>query len=156
MCGDREAAVRLDAALSGPGCPLGLDADALVLLGASAIPLARRLHGRAAVLTPHEGEFVRLFGAQTGSRVDRARKAAAAAQAVVVLKGPDTVVAAPDGRAAISGSPSFWLSTAGTGDVLSGVIAAMLARGLEPLEAACGGAWLHGRSEEHTSELQSL
>src|SRR3546814_17485215 len=103
MCGDREAAVRLDAALSGPGCPLGLDADALVLLGASAIPLARRLHGRAAVLTPHEGAFVRLFGAQTGSRVDRARKAAAAAQAVVVLKGTDTVVAAPDGRAAISG-----------------------------------------------------
>ncbi|API58988.1 bifunctional ADP-dependent (S)-NAD(P)H-hydrate dehydratase/NAD(P)H-hydrate epimerase [Tardibacter chloracetimidivorans] len=143
---DREASVRLDAALSGPGCPLVLDADALVLLGASAIPVARRLHGRAAVLTPHEGEFVRLFGAQTGSRVDRARKAAATAQAVVVLKGPDTIVAAPDGRAAISGSPSFWLSTAGTGDVLSGVIAAMLARGLEPFEAACAGVWLHGEA----------
>jgi hydroxyethylthiazole kinase-like uncharacterized protein yjeF len=143
---DREASVRLDAALSDISHPLVLDADALVLLGASAIPVARRLHGRKAVLTPHEGEFARLFGSLPGNRIERARTAANMAQAVIVLKGPDTVVAAPDGKVKIADAPNFWLSTAGTGDVLSGVIAAMLSRGLEPFEAACAGVWLHGEA----------
>ena len=72
--------------------------------------------------------------------------AAHAAQAVIVYKGPDTVVAAPDGRAAIAPSASHWLATAGTGDVLAGVIAAMRAAGLDAFEAACSGVWLHGRA----------
>ena len=140
---DGPASQRLDAVLDS-GRALVLDADALILLGGDALPVARRLHGRPAVLTPHEGEFTRLFGDLGGSKIDRARAAAKTAGAVVVLKGPDTVVAAPDGRAAIAGRTSFWLSTAGTGDVLAGVIAAMLARGLPPFEAATAGVWLHG------------
>src|SRR3546814_896457 len=142
---DREALLRLDAALV-QRHPLVLDADALVLLGASAVPVKKRLHGRTAILTPHEGEFTRLFGALPGSRIDRARAAAAASGAVIVLKGADTVVVAPDGRAGVAGVANFWLSTAGTGDVLSGVIAAMVARGLDPFDAACAGVWLHGEA----------
>lgn len=128
----------LEAALAS-GHPLVLDAGALRLLG------ARRAEG--AILTPHDGEFRALFGALAGSKVERARAASARSGAVVVYKGPDTVVAAPDGRAAIHASSSR-LATAGTGDVLAGVVAAMRARGLEPFEAACAGVWLHGRAAE--------
>ena len=122
--------------------PLVLDADALHLLSPEPI---RQLHEQA-ILTPHAGEFVRLFGSLPGSKVEQARAAAERAQAVLLYKGSDTVVAAPDGRAAIAPPASPWLSTAGTGDVLTGIIAAMRARGLEPFEAACAGAWLHGRA----------
>jgi hydroxyethylthiazole kinase-like uncharacterized protein yjeF len=131
----------LDVAL-GSGKPLVLDADALMLLaGTGALP-------GLPVLTPHEGEFAALFGGLDGSRVERARAAAAKAQAVVVLKGPDSVVAAPDGRAAIGRPAPGWLASAGTGDVLAGLIAAHRARGLEPFEAACAGVWLQGRAAE--------
>ena len=142
---DRDASLRLDAVLAAKAS-LVVDADALVLLAESAVPMTRRLHGRAAILTPHEGEFVRLFGDIAGSRIDRARAAARSADAVVVLKGATTVVAAPDGRVGISPAGSFWLSTAGTGDVLAGVIGAMLARGLDSFSAACAGVWLHGEA----------
>lgn len=141
---DRTAKQRLEAVLAS-GHRLVLDADALVLLSESALPLARKI-SQAAVLTPHEGEFARLFPEIRGSKIERARAAAKAAGAVVVLKGADTVIAAPDGRAAVNRHASNWLATAGTGDVLSGVIAAMLARGLEPFEAACAGVWLHGEA----------
>ena len=114
-----------------------------LVLDARAIELARPNRAQGAILTPHEGEFVRNFGELPGSRIDRARAAAALSGAVVVLKGSDTVVAAPDGRAAISPPASPWLSTAGTGDVLAGVCGAMLARGLAPFEAACAAQWLH-------------
>ncbi|MEA3046341.1 MAG: ADP-dependent NAD(P)H-hydrate dehydratase / NAD(P)H-hydrate epimerase, partial [Sphingomonadales bacterium] len=132
-----DAARLLDMAIAS-GRPLVLDADALI---AGRIPAG-------AILTPHEGEFARLFPALTGSKVEKARAAAAQSGAVIVYKGPDTVVAAPGGRAAIAPPAPHWLASAGTGDVLTGVIAAQRAAGLQPFEAACAGVWLHGRAAE--------
>lgn len=140
---DKEGADQLRRAMES-GRPLILDADALILLAERGL---RRVAGTP-VMTPHEGEFRKLFGDLSGSKVDRARAAAAASQAVIVLKGADTVVAAPDGRAAIAPPAPAWLASAGTGDVLAGLIAANRSRGLEPFEAACAGVWLHGRAAE--------
>jgi hydroxyethylthiazole kinase-like uncharacterized protein yjeF len=125
--------------------PLVLDADALVLLAEEGLS---RLHQARTppILTPHAGEFGRLFGSADGSKVAAARAAAAASGAVLAFKGADTIVADPDGRAAIAPPASAWLATAGTGDVLAGTIAAMRAGGLAPFEAACAGVWLHGEA----------
>ena len=139
LMADEEGRASLGPVLAS-GHPLVLDAGALRLLADRGL---ERVEG--AILTPHEGEFAALFGELQGSKVERARAAAAASGAVVVYKGPDTVVAAPDGRAAIATAP-HWLASAGTGDVLAGAIAALRASGLGPFEAACAGVWLHGRA----------
>lgn len=138
---DEEGRAMLEAVLR-TGCPLVLDAGALRLLKDRGFSLLRN-----AILTPHEGEFAALFDGAPGSKVEQARHAAGRSGAVIVYKGPDTVVAAPDGRAAIGTAP-HWLASAGTGDVLAGTIAAMRAGGMDAFEAACAGVWLHGRAAE--------
>jgi hydroxyethylthiazole kinase-like uncharacterized protein yjeF len=133
----------LDAALAS-GARLVLDADALNLLAQSAPP---RFKGTP-ILTPHAGEFARLFGSLEGSKVDQTRAAAARSGGVIIHKGSDTVVAAPDGRAAIAPPAPHGLASAGTGDVLAGIVAAMRAAGLDAFDAACAGAWLQGRAAQ--------
>ena len=127
--------------------PLVLDADGLNALAGDLAPIKGR--SDATVLTPHEGEYKRIAGAEVGGdRLAAARSLAARAGAVVLLKGPATVVAQPDGRAAINPTGGPWLATAGTGDVLSGIIGGLLAGGEEPFLAASAGAWLHGRAAD--------
>ena len=123
--------------------PKVIDADGITHLGDP-----ERLRGQDAIITPHEGEFVSLFGAIAGSKPERAIAAAARSGAVVIYKGPDTLVAAPDGRLGFAPPAPAWLATAGSGDVLAGLAAAMRARGLAPFEAACAAVWLHGRAAE--------
>jgi hydroxyethylthiazole kinase-like uncharacterized protein yjeF len=123
--------------------PKVLDADAIGHLGEP-----ERLKGQDAIVTPHAGEFAKLFGEIEGTKAEQALEAARRCGAVVVYKGPDTIVAAPDGRVGFAPPAPAWLASAGTGDVLSGLIAALRARGVAAFDAACAGVWLHGRAAE--------
>ncbi|MGH6878842.1 MAG: NAD(P)H-hydrate dehydratase [Rhizomicrobium sp.] len=157
---------RLNAVVIGPGCGVGratqelvaavlaskaasvLDADALTSFAEDPNGLFRQLR-EPAVLTPHEGEFARIFPGvldRGPTRIEAAREAAAAAGCTVLLKGPDTVVAAADGRVAINTNAPPILATAGAGDVLSGIIGGLLAQGLDSFSAAAASAWLHGEA----------
>ncbi len=166
--GDR----RLNAVALGPGIGVGeatcelvlaalagergvvLDADALTSFAGNPGRLADALRSRAkrtAILTPHEGEFSRYFGVldektKAGSKLERASAAATLTGATVLLKGADTVVAAPDGRAAIASNAPAYLATAGAGDVLTGIAAGLLAQDMPAFEAACAAVWLHGEA----------
>lgn len=123
--------------------PLVIDGDALHLLDLAAI----RGRQSPVILTPHAGEFAALFGDVTGSKIARAQAAAQASGAIVVFKGADTVIAAPNGWANVLSGGSPWLSVAGTGDVLAGAIGTMLAQmPWDPLGAASAGAWLHAEA----------
>jgi NAD(P)H-hydrate epimerase len=157
---------RFNAVVIGPGCGLGsrtqelvtavmksgaaavLDADALTSFAADPQALFRLLRP-SAVLTPHEGEFEQIFPgllARSSSRIEAARAASATAKCIVLLKGPDTAIAAPDGRVCISTNAPPQLATAGSGDVLAGFIAGLLAQGMDPFKAAAAAVWLHGEA----------
>lgn len=123
--------------------PKVIDADAITHLGEP-----ERLRGQDAVVAPHDGEFWRLFGELPGSKPERALEAARRSEAVVVYKGPDTIIAAPDGRVAFAEPAPAWLASAGTGDVLAGMIAALRAQGHQAFYAAQAAVWLHGRAAE--------
>lgn len=158
---------RFTSVLAGPGFGLGqrldavlavllsadralvLDADALTALAVDPEGACARLRERAApvVLTPHEGEFGRLFPDLKGQpKPERARAAAHRCGAIIVLKGADTVIAHPDGQLVINDSGAPWLATAGSGDVLAGLVCGLLAQGMLAFEAACAAVWIHGQA----------
>jgi NAD(P)H-hydrate epimerase len=143
---DDATRVAVRALLAEADVPTVLDADGLVALAGALEPSARRRPADT-VLTPHDGEYEQLVGERPGpDRIAAARRLAQASGSIALLKGSTTVVAHPDGRVRISTTGAPRLATAGTGDVLSGLIGALLARGVPSLEGAAAGAWLHGRA----------
>ncbi|HEY1962736.1 MAG TPA: NAD(P)H-hydrate dehydratase, partial [Rhizomicrobium sp.] len=159
---------RFNAVVIGPGCGIGrqtqelvaevlasgaaavLDADALTSFHGDPNALFRLLR-EPAVLTPHEGEFERIFSGllrKSQNKIEAARAAAAAAKCIVLLKGADTVIAAPDGRAIVNSHAPATLATAGSGDVLSGFVGGLMAQHLDSYKAAAAAAWLHGKAAQ--------
>jgi hydroxyethylthiazole kinase-like uncharacterized protein yjeF len=145
--GTDEAGRAVLAAVLERNVPTCVDADGISLLGQHA-ELRRKLAGRPVVLTPHDREFARIAGEVGPDRVAAARRAAAALGVTVLLKGNATVVADPDGRTLVHPSTTSWAATAGSGDVLTGIIGALLAAGLAPWWAAGCGTFVHGRAAQ--------
>ncbi len=145
-------------ALDLAGKPLILDADGISAFAENSSELFDTLksHETSCIMTPHEGEFARLFpdlaADRTMSKIDLARTAAKRANAIIVYKGSDTVIAAPDSRVAVNINAPAWLATAGSGDVLAGIAGGLLAQGTPPFEAACAAVWLHGKAGTHAGQ----
>jgi NAD(P)H-hydrate epimerase len=125
--------------------PVVIDADAISVAAHKPQVVFDALHSIPAIITPHAGEFKRLFGEQEGEdKITAAQRAAAQSNAVIIYKGADTVIAAPDGRAVVNSLCSPWLATAGSGDVLAGICSGLLAANMPAFEAACAAVWMHG------------
>lgn len=146
---------RIGALVLGPGLgdePEWLEAalasDRALVLDGDALTIAIRPRAAPTILTPHGGEFARMFGQGEGEKLARTQAASDRLGAVVIHKGAETIVAAPDGRIAVNEDAPSWLSTAGAGDVLAGLVGARLASGRAPFEAGCEAAWLHARVAE--------
>jgi NAD(P)H-hydrate epimerase len=125
--------------------PTVIDADALTSFADQPDLLFAHLHP-ACILTPHEGEFTRLFGESADDKISRARAAAVRAGCILLLKGAETIIAAPDGQTVINRNAPPWLATAGSGDTLAGMILGLIAQKMPSFEAACAAAWMHGHA----------